>query len=216
MTQTIQETEEIFLLRHRFGRTIEVWTAYNVFLRREVKVGKEFICYDPFVVEQTTHTLLIAYYSYLYSLFDPSGTDFISATASTVDQLPERAKAVRQEILDHWEKIKEPINKIRHNIGFHGGKKIKNSTSGYSAYSDTQLHPWSPDYILQLLRVFFRDFDKVVSRSENYYLHIAEEDTEKIYEIAKKMKKDMDEIPIEELLKKFLEHINESNNTTNK
>jgi hypothetical protein len=67
-----------------------------------------------------------------------------------------------------------------------------------------------------LLRVFFRDFDKVVSRSENYYLHIAEEDTEKIYEIAKKMKKDMDEIPIEELLKKFLEHINESNNTINK
>lgn len=181
MNPIIQETEEIFLLRHRFGRTMEIWTAYNVFLRREVKVGKEYICYEPYVVEQTTHTLLIAYYSYLYSLFDPIGTNYITATESIVDKLPDRAKAVRHDILEHWDKIKEPINKIRHNIGFHGGKKVKNSTSGYCAYADTQLHPWSPEYILQLLRVFFRDLDKVVSKSENFYLHLSDKDTIKIY-----------------------------------
>ena len=209
MPPTIQETEEIYLLRNRFGRTIEMWTAYNVFLRREVKIGDEFICGDISVVEQTTHTLLITYYSFIYSLFDPSGTNFITATEPFVDKFPERAKKVWQEIIDHWEIIKEPINKIRHNIGFHGGKKVKNATSGYSAYVDTDLHPWSAEYILQLLMVFFCDLDKIVSVSENYMLNISNEDANKLYDGAKTIKKNMDEIPIEELLKKFIEKINE-------
>lgn len=211
MTQTIQETEDIYLLRTRFGRTLEIWIAYNVFLNKEVKVGKGYTCFNPFIAEQTTHTLLITYYSFLYSLFDPSGTNFITSTQPFVDKLTDRTKTVRQEIIEHWNIIKEPINKIRHHIGFHGSKNIKNATSGYSAYADSQLHPWSPDYILQLLKVFFIDFDKIVSVSENYYLHLTNEDTEKLYSIAKELKKKMDETPIEDLLKKFLEHINEKN-----
>jgi hypothetical protein len=208
----IQETEEIFLIRHRFGRTKEIWTAYNVFLKQEVLVGEKYICYHPFVVQQTTHTLLITYYSYLYSLFDPSGTNFIEATKPLVDKLEERTKNVRQEIINHWEIIQEPINKIRHNIGFHGGKKVKNQKSGYSAYADTNLHPWSPDYILQLLRVFFRDLDKIVSRSEDYFKHISDEDTDKIYEYAKKIKHTIDTVPIEQIFKDFVNHLNKEEN----
>jgi hypothetical protein len=207
MTPTIQETEEIFLLRHRFGRTIEIWTAYNVFLKREVKVGEGFTCFDKSIVEQTTHTLLITYYSFLHSLFDSSGTDFIKATQPFVDNLTERCREVRQEIIEHWEKIKTPINKIRNNIGFHGGREVKNSKSGYSAYADSNLHPWSPDYILQLLKVFFLDLDKTVSRSENYYKHISDEEITKLYNKAKDIKKRMEDIPAEKWLKMFLEHI---------
>ena len=209
---TIQETEEIFLLRHRFGRTIEIWTAYNVFLRSQVEVGEDKICTHPFVVEQTTHTLLITYYSYLYSLFDPSGTNFVDATEPILKELGERALEVRQEIIEHWEQIKEPINKIRHNIGFHGGRQLKNQNSGYSAYSETKLHPWSPNYILKLMRVFFRDLDTVVSRSEDYFFHISPEDTDRLYEYAKKTKKDMESIPLEELYKKFIGFLNEDSN----
>lgn len=210
-----QETEEIFLLRHRFGRTIEIWTAYNVFLKREVLVGQEYVCYQPFVVEQTTHTLLITYYSYIYSLFDPSGTNFTRATEPFIEKLPERAKNVRQEIIEHWKTIQEPINKIRHNIGFHGAQKIKNQKSGYSAYADTTLHPLSPDYILQMLRVFFRDLDTIVSLSENYLNHISQDDTDKLYELAKKMKTDIDNTPIEELFKTLLKYLNKTNEDDN-
>ena len=204
--EELSESEEIFLLRHRFARTIEVWTAYNVFLKREVKVGGDFTC-DEFMVEQTTHTLLVIYYSYLYSLFDPSGTDFEKATQPLINKLTTRALKARADILAHWNIVKEPLNRIRHNIGFHGGKKIKNSKSGYAAYRDANLHPWSPDYILNLLRVFFRDLDKIMIRSEPYYNTVAEEDTEKIYQMAQDMKKKMDEVPMEELLLQYIESI---------
>jgi len=210
-----QETEEIFLLRHRFGRTIEIWTAYNVFLKKQVFVGGDYVCYNTFVVEQTTHTLLISYYSYLHSLFDPSGTNFIQATEPFIEGLPERAKIVRKEIIEHWEKIQIPINKIRNNIGFHGGKKLKNQTSGYAAYADTNLHPWSPDYLLQLLRIFFRDLDSVVSLSENYLNHISSEETEKLYNLAKELKKEIDNNPIDEIFKDFIKHLNKTDQNEN-
>jgi hypothetical protein len=190
MKQIIKEKEsdEIRLLRHRYARTIEIWTAYNVFLLRQIKVGGDFICINDELAEQTTHTLLITYYSYLYSLFDPSGTNFITSTKPLIGKLSPRGVEVRKEIIEHWTTIKTPINKVRHNIGFHGGKELKNFKSGYAAFREPNLHPKSPDYILALLRVFFRDLSEIVLYYEDYGVPFEVEDVDEMYEEAKGIK----------------------------
>lgn len=193
-----KENEKISLLRHRFGRTIEIWTAYNVFLKQQVFVGEEYICRNSLILEQTTHTLLVTYYSYLHSLFDPSGTDFIKNTESVVSILPERTKQVRVDIITHWELIKGPLNRIRNNIGFHGSYALKRQVNGYAAFAESKLHPCSPDYLLHLLRVFFRDLASVFSVTENYALNLEPQTTEEVYKLAKDLKHIIDTLSVKE------------------
>ena len=84
----LPEPESLGTLRHRWARTIEVWVAYRTFLHREVFVGPDRVCLNPLVVQQTTHTLLACYYSFLYSLFDPSGVNFDRVSKDLLPSLP--------------------------------------------------------------------------------------------------------------------------------
>jgi hypothetical protein len=193
------EPDNIYLLRHRWARSIEVRAAYQTFLNREVLVGSDKTCLNDEVVTQTTHTLLVAYYSFIYSLFDPSGTNFEYITCAHINDFPEKVVEVRDLILEHWQKIEDPIRRIRHNIGFHQSKKRKGSSNGYESYRE--LHPLSADYIMTLFRVFFRLLDDVYDYEESYMFKPNKDETDVLYDMALQLKRSIDESPQENLMK---------------
>jgi len=194
----MQEPEGIRQIRHRWSRTIEIWVAYQTFLNRQVEIGPDKICLNELVVVQTTHTLLVAYYSFLYSLFDPSGSDFEKATEELLPHFPARAVEIRNLILEHWQQICGPITRIRHNIGFHHAKNRKGVETGYDAYKE--IHPQSSEYIMNLFRVFFRILDEVYDYSEPYGIPPRKEDIEPLYQMAMELKRFIEENPTEKVL----------------
>jgi hypothetical protein len=201
----LKEPEDIQMLRHRYGRTIEIWVAYNTFLKYQVKIGDNYICKNKTVVDQTKQTLLTTYYSYIYSLFDPSGTNFTKISQKHHNDLPERTKEVLKEILELWKVVEQPLNRIRHNIGFHGGKELKNSKSGYSAFLDPKLNPWAIDCLINLLRVFFRDINDTYETKEGFLIEITHKEADQIYADAKLLKSKIEAPSFIELIDKYNE-----------
>jgi hypothetical protein len=163
----LPEPESILQLRHRWSRLIEMWVAYNVFLHREVLVGDDKVCLHQEVVTQTTHTLLIVYYSYMYSMFDESGVHFEKVTAAIADKLPPAIRHIRSKILELWGRVRSPLSRIRHNIGFHGATKEKSHRDGYKQFAE--FHPMLPEVLARYLRVFFLQLDAVFERREPRY-----------------------------------------------
>src|SRR6266542_3334981 len=133
----LSQPEDVKRLRYRWRRLIEVWVAYRVFLHREVHVGPDKVCLNEAIVAQTGHTLLILYYSYIYSLFDPRGVDFATVTKAIEPMLSPETLRVRDKILELWQRLRDPVERIRHNIGFHGapGEKGHRQASGSSRSS---------------------------------------------------------------------------------
>ena len=197
----IPEPEDLQMLRHRWARAIEIWVAYQTFLHREVLVGPDKICIDNLVVSQTTHTLLVAYYSFIYSLFDPSATHFERVTEKLMDSLPEEAKGVRKMILEHWKTIQEPISIIRSNIGFHGSPKSKGLKYGYGSFKS--IHPWASEYLMTLMRVFFRFVHEVFESKEPMAIPPKRLDTLEILRMAKEMKAYIDANPTEAIMEQW-------------
>lgn len=195
----LPEPEDLKMLRHRFSRTIEMWVAYNTFLSREVLVGNDKTCLNDVVVFQTTHTLLIAYYSFVYSLFDPSAVDFKGITEKTLPHLTQDAQEARDIVLEQWENIKTPISIIRNNIGFHQSPKQKGASRGYENYGN--IHPYATELIIQALRVFFRRVDSVFESSEPYGKEPIEADTVSLMELVRKLQQYIVSHPHEEVFK---------------
>jgi hypothetical protein len=166
MTNQPLEPEDLSKLRHRFGRCIEAAIAYNTFLRKEIHVGPEYTCTSAQVVQQTTHTLFIGYYSYIYSLFDPSGTDFRKTFTIHRPYLPQDAIEAGVIALQTWAKIEKPMASIRSNIGFHHGALEKRSDHGYASYAN--INPYAAELIIQSLRVFFRSSSDVFTCKDKY------------------------------------------------
>lgn len=186
-----EEPESLMLLRHRFGRTIEVWTAYTVFLERQVEVGSDRVCMNDLIVEQTTHTLNMVFYSFVYSLFDKSGVSFPKATQPLLDRLSPLAREARALVVDAERKIHSELSKIRNNIGFHGGAAMKNHRSGYRAYAS--FHPGEVDVIMQGMRVFFREAEKSFTPAEPYANQPDDEVTVEIMELCRSIRREIDE-----------------------
>lgn len=129
-------------------------TAYKTFLNREVLVGPERSCPSDFFVAQTTHTLLVIYYSFLYSLFDSKGVNFIAATESLRTELPSEAWEAREKAIEHWQSINKQMMLVRHKIGFHGEDNYKGLELGYEQYRN--IHPIQPELVMMYLGAFFR------------------------------------------------------------
>src|SRR5713101_2340518 len=157
------QPEDVQRLRYRWGRLIEVWVAYRVFLHREVHVGPDKVCLNEAIVAQTGHTLLILYYSYIYSLFDPKGVNFATVTKAIEAMLSPEALLVRDKILELWQRLRDPVERIRHNIGFHGAPGEKGHRQGFRKLEE--FHPILPDALCAYLRVFFRQLEAVYSGS---------------------------------------------------
>lgn len=164
------ESEQLYLLRFRYGRTAEIFLAYKTFLFREIKIGDKNYCQTEEHVRQVTHTLLLTFYSFVYSLFDASGTDFISATEPYKNSLSQDGMKIRDELIDIWIKNKTALSKLRNNIGFHGGLKMKSHDVGYSAL--IEIHPQTSEFIMNHLALFFMEMDELIPTSENYHFHI--------------------------------------------
>ncbi|WP_272692320.1 hypothetical protein [Providencia sp. PROV164] len=198
MTKLV-EPEALQMLRHRFSRTIEMRVAYNTFLNREVLVGNDKTCLNDIIVFQTTHTLLIAYYSFIFSLFDPSAVNFRKITEEILPHLPPDAHGARDLVLEQWEKIEKPLTIIRNTIGFHHSAKQKGASTGYQNYEN--IHQLSTKLIMQALRVFFRRVDGVFESSELYGITPDEDDTVALMAQVRKLKEYIVENPHEEVFK---------------
>ncbi|QEW31120.1 hypothetical protein D0N50_05280 [Erwinia billingiae] len=199
--QKLSEPEDLEMLRHRFARTIEIWVAYNTFLNREVLIGNDKICLNDTVAFQTTHTLLIAYYSFVFSLFDPSAVNFKNITEKMLHHLPQDAHEARDLILEQWEKIKIPLSIVRNNIGFHHSPKRKGANTGYQNYGN--IHPLATELIMQALRVFFRRVDAVFESHESYGVAPNESDTMALMDQVRELKNYIVENPHEDAFKKL-------------
>lgn len=198
----LPEPEELQMLRHRFARTIEIWVAYNTFLNKEVLVGEFHTCLNDIIVFQTTHTLLITYYSFVYSLFDPSAVNLKKIKDEILFHLPQQdAHEALDLVLEEWEKIRTPISIIRNNIGFHHSSQQKGARAGYQSYG--KIHPYSTEIIMQALRVFFRCVDGVFQSNEPYGIEPSESDTLALMEHVRELKKYIVENPHENIFEKL-------------
>lgn len=187
----MKETEELYLLRFRYGRTAEMFIAYKTFLHRQVAIGDKSYCHDEEVVRQVTHTLLLTFYSFIYSLFDKSGTDFVRTTEPYLNVLTADGKKVRDELIEVWTKNEKAISKLRHNIGFHGGVKIKSHEVGYSALGE--IHPQVVEFIMNHLALFFMEMDVIIPPREDYNFHVSPEMRKFIFDRAEKFKKQIND-----------------------
>ena len=163
-------SQEFINLRHRFSRVIEMHLAYQVFNLGEIKLGNQTVLSSEVQTRQITHSLLIAFYSYLYSLFDKP-----KDAISFIDVFNEIKKnnhtaidliAIGDIIEDEWSKIEPNIRDLRHKIGFHFSKSFKSSRYGYDQFE--KIHPLTPYIILHGLRFFFRTSLKYYDFDENY------------------------------------------------
>ena len=117
------------------------------------------VCPDGAIVAQTTHTLLIVYYSYLYSLFDPSGTNFGQVLKAIESSLPQSARDVAANINNLWSEVREPLTRIRHNMGFHGARAQSGQNEAIKQVH--RMHPLLPQALVAYLRVFFRQIGNI-------------------------------------------------------
>ena len=76
-------------------------------------------------VYESRTSLYILIISYLYSLFDKSGVNIIDIDKASLSQ---SSRDELNEIVELWKPLENPITRIRHNLGFHGGglPQIKN------------------------------------------------------------------------------------------
>ena len=180
------ESEELYLLRFRYGRAAEMLVAYNTFLYRQVNVGGKNICQNDEVVAQITHTLLITFYSFIQSMFDKSGTNFISATEQYASALTEQGKKIRNELIEIWTENEKAISKLRNNIGFHGGQKIKSHEVGYGALKE--IHPQTAEFIMNHIALLFIEMDTILPPREDYKFHISPEQKKHLIDKAEILK----------------------------
>jgi len=200
----MNESEELYLLRFRYGRAAEILLAYRTFLYKQVNVGSDFYCQKDENVKQVTHTLLLVFYSFIYSMFDKSGTDFVATTEPYLNLLSDEGKKVRSELIEVWNKYRTPISKLRHNIGFHGGVKVKSHEVGYAALLD--INPHAPDFIMNHMALFFMELDSIIGVSENYNLHVNSSEAKQfLQKRAEKLKLNMNDSNTIELMKLFFE-----------
>ncbi|MFQ6758407.1 MAG: hypothetical protein D9V46_04180 [Deltaproteobacteria bacterium] len=195
------ESEDLAMLRHRFGRAIEVSTAYHAFNNHEVAVGPDKTCINEVVRFQVTHTLLITYYSFIYSLFDPSGVNFTEISKSVVPHLPQDGKAAAALAIAEWEEIRTPMSIIRSNIGFHHSEREKGANKGYESYG--RIHPLAPELIMQALRVFFRHAAEVFEPREPYGVKPSSSDTDELMRFVLSMKEEIEASPHEDIMELF-------------
>jgi hypothetical protein len=147
-------SDQLVTLCHRWARLIELATAYKTFLNQEVLVGPQHSCPDAFFVAQTTHTLLVIYYSFLYSLFDPKGVNLVTVTEPMQAELPPEAWEAREKAVVLWKSIERQMMLVRHKIGFRGEANYKGLELGYEQYRN--INPLFPELIMMYLGAFFR------------------------------------------------------------
>lgn len=192
------ESEELAMLRHRFGRAIEISTAYHTFNNREVAVGPDKICINEVVRFQVTHTLLITYYSFIYSLFDPSGVNFAKISKQISPFIARDGQEAASLAIEKWQEIRTPMAIIRSNIGFHHSDEAKGANKGYESYGN--IHPLAPELIMQALRVFFRRAAEVYEPREPYGVKTSSQDTEELMRLVLRMRADIEASPHQDIM----------------
>lgn len=180
--------EPLVLIRHRMSRTNEVWTAYQVFWEREVNIGPGFACQSEEKAINVTHTLLVAYLSYLYSMFDDSACHFIKDTEAIISDLTPLAIRARENIIEIWGILANPLKRLRHNTGFHGGKSITSLVDGYKQIYEQNINLALPENLMLFIDAFFRELEFIYKFEEYYLTPKPREYPQEIFDLAISMK----------------------------
>lgn len=192
------EPEDLAMLRHRFGRATEVSTAYHTFNNREVAIGPNKTCINEVVRLQVTHTLLITYYSFIYSLFDPSGVDFRKISERVSPLIAQDGQDAAAIAIAQWEKILTPMSIIRSNIGFHHSEREKGASRGYESYG--KIHPLAPELIMHALRIFFRRTSEVFEPREPYVTKPSSSDIDHLMHLVLHIKQEIESSPHQDIM----------------
>lgn len=184
MSTKKQEPEKIKYLRHRWARLVDITAAYNTFRSGEVLIGPDKVCFNEVVVAQIAQTLMLHFYSFLYSLFDSTGNavNFVEITEEFYNDFDEDTKRVRNKIISIWEEIKEPLRKLRNKVGFHQENNSRGVRYGYRqlGYFD----PGLPFLLTYYLRVFFRRLEYIYQREESYLITFTYEQVKELENFA--------------------------------
>ena len=148
--------EKISILRHRVARTNEIWKAYQIFWDRQIPIGEGLTCHSEENASNITYLLLIVYLSYIYSVFDDSACHFIEDTGAILEDLTPTASEAREHIIQLWKILENPVQRLRHNTGFHGGKNTKSLLDGYKQLNQRLINVAMADCLMLFMDVFFR------------------------------------------------------------
>ncbi|HHC6481666.1 TPA: hypothetical protein ACN34M_004552 [Vibrio parahaemolyticus] len=195
----LKEPEQLAMLHHRFCRTLEIEVAYHSFLKQEVMVGEDYYCLHEPLRQSVTHTLLITFYSYIYSLFDPRGVNVGQVPSEVIEKLSEQGKEALDIANEAWAEIKTPISKIRSNIGFHHSSKKSGATHGYDSYKE--IHPLSTLLIVKALRLFFRNVYQVFESEVPRPPAPTADENEHLLQELYRLKKCIEDNSLEDILK---------------
>ena len=115
-----QYLEEIILSIHRIESLNSLSRVFDlIHLHYSTKnIPQYFLDLDEVYESQGDLYLIIM--SYLFSLFDPSGINIAELSNAPIG---ETAKRELEKIIEVWHPLCKPLTRIRHNLGFHGGKQ---------------------------------------------------------------------------------------------
>ena len=84
--------------------------------------------------------LYVIILSYLFSLFDKTGINIVELSKAPIS---ESAKSELEKITGIWNPLCKPVTRIRHNLGFHGGKQkqMMNATKALKEIDENQFLP---------------------------------------------------------------------------
>ena len=200
--------EKLQLLGYRFGDALAMQIAYKTFLNKEIILGPQHQCADLQFVEDITHRLLVTYYSFVYSLFDSSGTDFIKITEPYASLLPQDAKTIRSELIEIWDVNKNSFEKLRHNAGFHGSKKFKGYELAYTSLAD--VHPQVAEFIMNHFKIFFLELDLLFMDQGDKGYNFLLQTKESLFKKSGKIKNDLKDQTFNDKMKAAREKMSKS------
>lgn len=150
----IKETEvralssECDIVRDHFLVTNSLFLVYYSHLRWHLPI-------IGFAWLDNTHTMLITWYSHLYTLFEEGRVTMTTVFYPIIDDLPPYSKWLYTElIIPEWEKNKHHFQRLRNKVGFHRERSHKDAERIHEEFIEL-VPPESTTYLMRILYLFF-------------------------------------------------------------
>lgn len=121
--------ENIDFVFFRIEQMFSLYRVYKYICGARVD-NKNFITEKE--LQFSKDNMLMVLLSSLYSVFDRSGTDLSNKKLNVPKDIVETWNRITQK----YEAIKNPLTRIRHNLGFHGAKTEDTALNGTKAFND--------------------------------------------------------------------------------
>jgi hypothetical protein len=157
-----KDTEKILLLIHRIETLNSIGKVFDLIHHHYTKqeVPNAFENLDEAYKAQGDLYVIIL--SFLFSLFDKSGANVAELSNSGIS---EPAKCELSEVLRLWRPLCNPVTRIRHNLGFHGGKQ-KQMANGMKALNELETNSLLKDIVILIKKLCA--FSQILAKEINY------------------------------------------------